>query len=647
MLQLAEGIETLDNKSFAEQLVKSSIRNFLKIRNCDDLKLINNDKAIGNILMSTDKSYFDKLRNLKKLISEKDIITKGKVNSLLNSWDKFKNRSAIMDNRLANHMLEHSECIEKGTPSTYSLILNENLIDKQKMLAKYYIGEPNVLQPTEKVLLVVGAAGAGKTTLINGMINHILGVDWQDKFRFQLITEKTKKSQAHSQTQFITAYTIHSMTGSEVPFNLTIIDTPGFGATEGLKRDREITEQIRQFFSMPDGIKQIDGVGFVAQASLARLNDSQKYIFDAILSIFGKDIANNIFMLITFCDGQKPPVLEGLKEAKIPYVKFFKFNNSALFADNTNDDEMDFDAMFWKMGKKSFQTFFDAFSKIQPQSLQLTKEVLHERKHLETTILGLEPRINDGLSKLDELRQIEIIIQHRGAEIEKNKNFKNTIIIPTQERLTAPNGEYNTTCNQCHVTCHHNCAFANDDEKVNCVAMDNNGYCDVCECHWSKHSNTPYVFKPATEKKTVTLKDLQQKYNTAVAGMTKAQSMLSNVKDEFEEVAEDVFTMVIQVQKSLSRLDEIALKADPLTSSEYLDLLVESEKRDKREGWQLRIKTYETFKKQAELLDIDNNEDLRKILSSRHSKVVIKETLHKKKNKNILRDGLLDYLKFW
>ncbi len=647
ILQLAQGMESLDNKYFADKLVKSSIINFLKTRNCNDLRLINNDEVMGEILMPTDKFYFDKLKNLKKLISFSDIITKTKINSLLNSWNKFKNRNSIMENRLAHNMLEYSECIKEGTPSTYSLVLNKDLMDKQKMLAKYYIGEPNVRQPTEKVLLVVGAAGAGKTTLINGMINHILGVDWQDKFRFQLITEETKKSQAHSQTQFITAYTIHSMTGSAVSFNLTIIDTPGFGATEGLKRDRQITEQIRQFFSMPNGIKQIDGVGFVAQASLARLTESQKYIFDAILSIFGKDIANNIFMLITFCDGKKPEVLEALREAEIPYVKFFKFNNSALFADNTNDDEMDFDAMFWKMGKKSFQTFFDAFSKIQPQSLQLTKEVLDERKRLEITIIGLEPRINDGLSKLDELRQTEIIIQQREAEIETNKNFKFTIDVPTQKRSKAPNGKYNTTCLQCHITCHHDCAFANDDEKADCVAMNSDGYCNICKCHWSKHSNTDYVFEPTTEKKTKTLKDLQQKYHTAVKGMSKAQSMLSNIKDEFEEVAEDVFIMVIQVQKSLRRLDEIALKADPLTSSEYLELLIESEKLDKKEGWELRVKTYDIFKKQAKLLDIDNNEDLNKILSSRQSKVVLKNTPHENKKKNILRDGLLDYLKFW
>ncbi len=233
-------------------------------------------------------------------------------------------------------------------------------------------------------------------------------------------------------------------------------------------------------------------------------------------------------------------------------------------------------------------------------------------------------KINARLLKLnnlsDKFRYTEIIIKQRKTEIERNKNFKFTIDVPTQKRYTLPKGVYNMTCLQCHTVCHHNCTYRNDDEKVNCIVMNSDGYCDVCGCHWSKHSNTAYVFKSATEKKTITVKDLEHKYNNAVKGMSKAQLMLSNIKDEFEEVAEDVFTMVIQVQKNLRRLDEIALKADPLTSSEYLDLLIESEKLHKKVGWELRVKTYETFKKHAYLLDIDNNDDLKKIYLTNKAK---------------------------
>ena len=52
--------------------------------------------------------------------------------------------------------------------------------------------------------------------------------------------------------------------------------------------------------------------------------------------------------LLTFCDGGQPIVLEALQKDDIPHEKYFKFNNSALFAFNDSSDK--FVEMFWDMG---------------------------------------------------------------------------------------------------------------------------------------------------------------------------------------------------------------------------------------------------------------------------------------------------------
>ncbi|NEQ41111.1 MAG: hypothetical protein F6K40_34850 [Okeania sp. SIO3I5] len=186
-------------------------------------------------------------------------------------------------------MRDESQIIESSDPEkfspVYELPLKEEMKDTEKMLSKRHVGQPIFPQPLEKVLMLVGATGTGKSTLINGMVNYLLGVEWKDDFRFKLITDEGGQSQAHSHTKLITAYTIHKVEGFLVPYTLTIVDTPGFGDTRGLKGDKFITNQIREFFSMPNGISHIDCIGFVTPSSLARLTPTQKYIFDAILSI--------------------------------------------------------------------------------------------------------------------------------------------------------------------------------------------------------------------------------------------------------------------------------------------------------------------------------------------------------------------------
>ncbi len=84
-----------------------------------------------------------------------------------------------------------------------------------------------------------------------------------------------------------------------------------------------------------------------------------------MLSVFGKDVTENIRVLVTFADGRHPPVLEAINASGVPCPKtedglpvHLKINNSALFADNrssaahSDDEDGSFDKMFWNTGTK-------------------------------------------------------------------------------------------------------------------------------------------------------------------------------------------------------------------------------------------------------------------------------------------------------
>ncbi|XP_062413755.1 uncharacterized protein si:ch73-170d6.2 [Pungitius pungitius] len=503
---------------------------------------------------------------------------------------------------------------QEGSLSIYKVPLKEEKINITGCKHFCYGKEPKVVK-SNRTIMVLGATGAGKSTLIHGMINYILGVKWEDSFRFQIVDDGVSKSQAESQTSEVTVYTIHHNKDFAIDCSLTIVDTPGFGDTRGIERDREITEQLRNLFSAEHGVSEIDAVCFVAQASLARLTPSQKYVFDSVLSIFGKDVAENIRILVTFADGQRPPVLEAINAAEVPCPKekglpiHFKFNNSALFADNqtsaADEDEDGFDEMFWKMGSKSMKRFFVALNIIETKSLTLTKEVLRERKQLENSIENLQKQVKLGLAKLEQIRETKEKLDTHEAEITRNKDFvfKTKVNKPFQEKISGT-GIFLTNCQVCSVTCHDNCGIPNDSDKNQCCAMGSDGFCTECpgKCYWNNHFNQMYkwIYKEVEVEQTID--ELKKKYQVAIDAKAPVQELIGKLNADHACVQMDVEKLMKTSAQSLNRLKEIALKPNPLSTPEYIDMLIEGEKASAEPGWKKRVESLTTIRQNAVIL---------------------------------------------
>ncbi|KAK2896088.1 uncharacterized protein si:ch73-170d6.2 [Channa argus] len=511
--------------------------------------------------------------------------------------------------------------IHEGPMPVYQIPLKNIKIDVDGC-KRFTFGEETKSKPKQnRTIMVLGATGAGKTTLINGLINYILGVKWEDSYRFKLVDEGQSKSQAESQTSEVTVYKLYHEDGFTIDYSLTIVDTPGFGDTRGIERDRMIVEQLRNLFTAELGVSEIDAVCFVAQAALARLTPTQRYVFDSVLSIFGKDVAENIRVLVTFADGKHPPVLEAINASGVPCPKakdglpvHFKFNNSALFAHNTSsagdtlsgdDDDENFDQMFWKMGIKSMKRFFSALNVIETKSLTLTKEVLRERQQLENSVEKLQEQVKLGLAKLEEIKETSEILKENEAEISRNENFEFEVTVkkPRQQDISG-SGNYITNCQQCHVTCHYPCAIPNEGHKAGCAAMDSNGYCTVCpgKCYWKKHFNQKYrwMYEEVKEKRTV--KELQEKYLKATEGKKSVKQLIDRLKAEYDQVQAEVVKLMQRSANCLNRLQEIALKPNPLSTPEYIDMLIEGEKQEAKPGWKQRIQSLTSMRGKAETM---------------------------------------------
>ncbi|XP_070701816.1 cytolytic toxin-alpha [Pempheris klunzingeri] len=275
-------------------------------------------------------------------------------------------------NPLTEHLKSTSERIKSESPSVYKLPLRKENINGCQ---GYSFGEESTKR--NRTILLFGALGCGKSTLINGMINYIVGVEWKDNFRFIL------RSQAESQ---VTMYKISHQEGFKIDYSLTIIDAPSIGVRDDSHRRMEIMRQVSSLLSADCGDGEIDAVCFVVQAASAQLTAAEERMFSSLSFICGKNVEENMRVLVTFADTQHPPVLKAISASGVPCPKtedglplHFKFNNSVLFggnkssaADSTSGDDEDegFDQMFWNMGKRSMKTFFDALNVIETKSLR-------------------------------------------------------------------------------------------------------------------------------------------------------------------------------------------------------------------------------------------------------------------------------------
>uniref|UniRef100_A0A3Q2DKX2 Septin-type G domain-containing protein n=2 Tax=Cyprinodon variegatus TaxID=28743 RepID=A0A3Q2DKX2_CYPVA len=271
-------------------------------------------------------------------------------------------------------LISESVQIHHGPPSIYQLIPKKEMIGT---LTRVTAGEKDE-NKINKTILLVGETGAGKSTLINALFNYAVGVKFEDEVWFQIVEEE--RSQSQSQTSDLIVYQIFGFEGQSLPFSLTIIDTPGFGNTRGLEKDNSVSRRLLDLFRSEDGVHEINAVGLVMKASDNRLNGRLRYIFNSVMSLFGKDLENNIVALVTHSDGRRPEnVLNALEDAEIKCSTdemnqpvHFMFNNQQIKQRNRTDKDQDGSKYFWDFTNEEMGRLRDFLTKTKPQPLKTT-----------------------------------------------------------------------------------------------------------------------------------------------------------------------------------------------------------------------------------------------------------------------------------
>ena len=474
--------------------------------------------------------------------------------------DTLENLPGSIGEKFANQLGGLSQLVQQGQPNVYMLNAKDDSTDAD--LRWFHIG-PHSNVPNHKYIIFMGATGCGKSTLINGMVNHILGVQWKDPFRFKCVREDESgaRNQAHSQTSSVTAYTIHYQKGMAVPYSITIIDTPGYGDTRGVQRDKEITNTIHRFLTQKEiRIEQIHAACFVAASGDSRLTTTQRYILDSVLSIFGKDVKDNIRLLVTFADNADPPVVAACATANFPVtsklagIVYSKFNSSVLFTSNDQQVEEGgfcFDQLFWDMGQENFTKFFKMLEGMDGRDLTSTREVIQDRQLVEQSLKSIESELEICFVNIERIAKLRKELQTDAAQMKCVR----------QHKILFTRGQQALNCRRCKSTC----GF-----KTKC-----------CSCPLSDHGFDNFQWRQETIKVESTQQD----------ALTN-QQLLDQYSDELNLTKAKIMSLLYRVDFSVKSVESAALRSGGvLGPADYLTLMRSRIAEEQKPGYLTRLET--------------------------------------------------------
>ncbi|XP_035995780.1 uncharacterized protein LOC105925880 isoform X3 [Fundulus heteroclitus] len=473
------------------------------------------------------------------------------------------------------NMISKSTLIRSGNPSVYQLRTKK---EKSATMIRVTVGERNA-RKTNKTILLVGETGAGKSMLINALVNFTMGVKFQDNVWFQI------KEEVDQETSEVTVYEIFGFEGKTLSCSLTIIDTPGFGSTRGIEHDVNISQTLLQLFQSGDNINELHGVGLVMKASDNRLSDRLMYILNSVMSLFGKNIENHIVALITHSNGRTPKnVLEALEVSTIKCAKNEKKQPVYFLFNNCQNEDRNEEAEFLEGANKITErgmTEFAAFLEKSPsQKLRKTVDVIKERTKLTACIQNLQQRITETEEKQKEIRQTLDKLMKYKEEMKNNEDFDLEIdeLYKVKEPIKTGVFEGAMCCTRCEENCHYpGCTLAPSPAFCDVIKE---GHCIVCsgKCPTSAHVKEKWIYVTKTRRVQTTLKEIKQKYENSKTNREKNLSYLESLNTEMKDLKAVKSELLNESYNHIVKLERIALKADSASTLVHLDFLIEKMK---------------------------------------------------------------------
>lgn len=488
-------------------------------------------------------------------------------------------------------IISESVKIRSGLPTIYQL---QPKREKIETVTRVTLGEKKE-NSCNKTILLVGETGSGKSTLINLMVNYAMGVTWKDNVWFQIV-EDERRSQSESQTADVIVYEIFGFEGKTLPYSLTLIDTPGYGDTKGIEHDVVVSQRLFDLFRAEGGVKELNAVGLVLKASDNRVTDRLMYIHQSLMSLFGKDMEENIVALITHSNGRTPKVaLQALETSEIKCARSEKSQPVHFMFDNFQHEDRteETDNLQDNISVRGTGAFTTFLEKLKPQKLSETVDVLNGRIRLTACIQNLQERIKLIELYQNEIKQTQEALARYERAMKNNEKFTVEVDEPYKYKKYIKDHPFLLRLllspQICEV-CEQNCNLYIFTHKM--FSKDQCPHCPKC-CPLSKHLSPGWYYVTKTRKALRTETDIKEKYESNKAQAKNQISLLANLRKDMEDLAAEMSELLEEAYKHVVKLDQISLNVNAISTHVHLDYLIDKMK-DK--GETVKVKKLEDMR---------------------------------------------------
>jgi len=418
------------------------------------------------------------------------------------------------------------------------------------------------------VLLFAGASGHGKSTQINAFVSFLLGGELNDRARMMLIDDRGV-SQADSVTNIVTLYRLRPLSPNFGGKHIVIVDTPGFLDTRGHQRDVFIDCAMQNLF---DFIHHVNAVALCCKSDEQRthvLEPAVRYV----LRLFDKNVKGHLRTVVSHSSIGKPQCVKTLKKLGWPCDEFIQVQNRsfslAFLADKESLDRAILSSE-WNMSMRGQQRLKEMVLTMENISMDLSAQVVSQRMQLQERSELCMKKILRQTSELIQLtNRLESI--SRAVTASPGEKIKCTEI--QYEKVDTPAGVYNTFCGVCLRTCHENCEYQTEIQKLQCIAMGRDGSCVVCpqSCRWDQHASSTFIIKPVEKVFFKVPDDLIKHWNE---NTTTYERAVLDAIDNYEKSLERLHSDICELAKISTYLTENALHHDPQGWVRYYDTLI-------------------------------------------------------------------------